>query len=142
MLDLDEFKKVNDTYGHKSGDKMLREVANIISGQLREYDFLARYGGDEFVALVQEVVGSQVEELCARIESAVSKFSLPIGRNRFAQVGISVGTATFGIDGETLDHLVAYADSEMYRVKSTHRVERDVPITVQSLSSTRIEQPN
>ncbi len=69
MLDLDEFKKVNDTYGHKSGDKMLREVAHLISGQLREYDFLARYGGDEFVALVQEVVGAQVEELCARIES-------------------------------------------------------------------------
>ena len=142
MLDLDEFKKVNDTYGHKSGDKMLREVANLISGQLREYDFLARYGGDEFVALVQEVVGSQVEELCDRIESAVSKFSLPIGRNRFAQVGISVGTATFGIDGETLDHLIAHADNEMYRVKSTHKVERDVPITVHSVPSVLREQSN
>jgi diguanylate cyclase (GGDEF)-like protein/putative nucleotidyltransferase with HDIG domain len=142
MLDLDEFKKVNDTYGHKSGDKMLREVAHLISGQLREYDFLARYGGDEFVALVQEVVGAQVEELCARIESAVSKFSMAVGRNRFASVGISVGTATFGIDGETLDQLVAHADSEMYRVKSTHKVERDVPITVQSTASAVIEQPN
>jgi diguanylate cyclase (GGDEF)-like protein len=142
MLDLDEFKKVNDTYGHKSGDKMLREVANLISGQLREYDFLARYGGDEFVALVQEVVGSQVEELCVRIESAVSKFSLPLGRNRFASVGISVGTATFGIDGETLDHLVAHADNEMYRVKSTHKVDRDVPMSVQSVPSAGIEQPN
>jgi diguanylate cyclase (GGDEF)-like protein/putative nucleotidyltransferase with HDIG domain len=142
MLDLDEFKKVNDTYGHKSGDKMLREVAHLISGQLREYDFLARYGGDEFVALVQEVVGSQVEELCGRIESAVSKFSLQIGRNRFARVGISVGTATFGIDGETLDHLVAHADNEMYRMKSTHKVERDVPITVPSVSSAVAEQSN
>jgi diguanylate cyclase (GGDEF)-like protein/putative nucleotidyltransferase with HDIG domain len=142
MLDLDEFKKVNDTYGHKSGDRMLREVAHLISGQLREYDFLARYGGDEFVALVQEVVGSQVEELCVRIESAVSKFSLPVGRNRFARVGISVGTATFGIDGETLDHLVAYADNEMYRMKSTHKEDRDVPITVQSLPAAVIEQSN
>jgi diguanylate cyclase (GGDEF)-like protein/putative nucleotidyltransferase with HDIG domain len=124
MLDLDEFKKVNDTYGHKTGDKMLREVAHLIEGQLREYDFLARYGGDEFVALVQEVVGSQVEELCARIESAVSKFSLAIGRNRFASVGISVGTATFGIDGNTLDQLVIAADHEMYRVKSNHRLDR------------------
>ena len=142
MLDLDEFKKVNDTHGHKSGDKMLREVANLISGQLREYDFLARYGGDEFVALVQEVVGSQVEELCVRIESAVSKFSLSVGRNRFARVGISVGTATFGIDGDTLDQLVAHADNEMYRMKSTHRVDRDVPITVQSRPSAVIEQSN
>ena len=142
MLDLDEFKKVNDTFGHKSGDKMLREVAHLVSGQLREYDFLARYGGDEFVAIVQEVVGAQVEELCARIEGAVSKFTMSVGRNRFAQVGISVGTATFGIDGETLDHLIAHADNEMYRMKSTHKVERDVPITVQSLTSATVEQSN
>jgi diguanylate cyclase (GGDEF)-like protein/putative nucleotidyltransferase with HDIG domain len=128
MLDLDEFKTVNDTYGHKAGDKMLREVAHLIEGQLREYDFLARYGGDEFVALVQEVVGAQVEELCARIETAVSKFSLALGRNRFARVGISVGTATFGIDGNTLDQLVIAADNEMYRVKSNHRLERIPPV--------------
>src|SRR5678809_1051621 len=82
MLDLDEFKNVNDTYGHKAGDKMLREVAHIIEGQLREYDFLARYGGDEFVALVQEMAGSQVDDLCRRIENAVSKFSMPLGKNR------------------------------------------------------------
>jgi diguanylate cyclase (GGDEF)-like protein len=126
MLDLDEFKSVNDTFGHKAGDKMLREVAHIIAGQLREYDFLARYGGDEFVALVQEVVGSQVDELCLRIENAVSKFSLMVGRNRFARVGISVGTATFGIDGDTLDQLVIAADEKMYRMKSDHRVERTV----------------
>ena len=126
MLDLDEFKNVNDTFGHKVGDKMLREVAHIIEGQLREYDFLARYGGDEFVALVQEVVGAQVEELCARIEGAVSKFSLAVGRNRFARVGISVGTATFGIDGETLDQLVIAADDAMYRMKSTHRLGRTI----------------
>ncbi len=126
MLDLDEFKKVNDSYGHKVGDKLLRDVAHIIQGQLREYDFLARYAGDEFVALVQEVVGAQVEELCMRIESAVSKFSLSVGRNRFAQVGISVGTATFGIDGETLDQLVMFADNAMYCVKSSHRLERTI----------------
>ena len=130
MLDLDEFKNVNDTYGHKAGDKMLREVAHLIAGQLREYDFLARSGGDEFVALVQEVVGAQVEDLCMRIESAVSKFSLPLGRNRSARVGISIGTATFGVDGDTLDQLVVAADNEMYRMKSSHRSTRivDEPI--------------
>src|SRR5256712_2034779 len=69
MLDLDEFKLVNDTYGHKVGDKMLREIARIIQEQLREYDFLARYAGDEFVAIVQELVGNQVDELRVRIEN-------------------------------------------------------------------------
>jgi diguanylate cyclase (GGDEF)-like protein len=127
MLDLDEFKSVNDSYGHKLGDKMLREVASLIQSQLREYDFLARYAGDEFVALVQEVVGSQVDELCLRIESVVSKFSLPVGRNQQARVGISMGTATFGSDGDSLDQLVIAADDKMYRMKSSHRLERSVP---------------
>ena len=127
MLDLDEFKNVNDTYGHKVGDRMLREVGAVIQSQLREYDFLARYAGDEFVALVQEVVGVQVDELCIRIENAVSQFFLPVGRGRQAQVGISLGTANFGLDGETLDQLLMNADAEMYRVKSTHRLERTVP---------------
>jgi len=127
MLDLDQFKIVNDTYGHKLGDKMLREVTAIIQKQLREYDFLARYAGDEFVALVQEVAGSQVEELAMRIENAVSQFALPVGLNGSARVGISIGTATFGTDGETLDQLLIAADDQMYRMKSTHRLERSLP---------------
>ena len=126
MLDLDEFKNVNDSYGHKVGDKMLREVAALIQKQLREYDFLARYAGDEFVAIVQELVGIQVEELCMRIENVVSEFALPVGRGRFARVGISLGSATFGIEGETLDQLLMSADEQMYRAKSTHRLERSV----------------
>ena len=127
MLDLDEFKTVNDTFGHKVGDKMLHEVALLIQSQLREYDFLARYGGDEFVAILQELVGIQVEELCMRIEKIVSQFALPVGRGRYARVGISLGSATFGIDGETLDQLLMNADMEMYRMKSTHRHERALP---------------
>ncbi len=127
MLDLDEFKNVNDSCGHKAGDKMLREVAGIIQKQLREYDFLARYAGDEFVAFVQELEGVQVEELTARIESAVSQFALPVGGNRHARVGISIGTATFGTDGDTLDQLLMAADDQMYRMKSNHRIERSLP---------------
>src|SRR6185369_3318204 len=130
MLDLDEFKNVNDTYGHKIGDQMLHEVAAIIQKQLREYDFLARYAGDEFVALVPELVGIQVEELCTRIENVVSQFALAVDRGSHARVGISMGTATFGVDGETLDQLLMSADQEMYRVKSTHRLERGVPVAI------------
>ena len=140
MLDLDEFKNVNDSYGHKLGDKMLREVASLIQNQLREYDFLCRYAGDEFVALVQEVVGLQVDELCLRIENVVSKFSLPVGRNQQARVGISIGTATFGTDGDTLDQLLNAADDKMYRMKSSHRLERSVP-PVSSAQSEPTELP-
>ena len=121
MMDLDEFKEVNDTYGHKVGDQMLREVARILQGQLREYDFLARYAGDEFVAIVQELDSEHVEELRQRIEQCVSKFSLRVMADRRARVGISVGAATFGLEGETLDQLLISADQAMYRAKSTHK---------------------
>jgi diguanylate cyclase (GGDEF)-like protein/putative nucleotidyltransferase with HDIG domain len=135
MLDLDEFKIVNDTYGHKLGDKMLREVAAIIQRQLREYDFLARYAGDEFVALVQEVDGTQIEELCIRIESVVSQFALSVGKQGSARVGISIGTATFGADGDTLDQLLMSADDKMYRMKSSHRISRGLPSLTPSNST-------
>ncbi|MBA3513399.1 MAG: diguanylate cyclase [Pyrinomonadaceae bacterium] len=124
MLDLDDFKIVNDTFGHKVGDKMLREMARIIQTQLREYDFLARYAGDEFVAVVQELVGSQVEELRTRIEDAVSQFSLHLGPDRRARVGISIGTATYGSDGESLDQLLIAADQAMYQVKYAHKLKQ------------------
>jgi diguanylate cyclase (GGDEF)-like protein/putative nucleotidyltransferase with HDIG domain len=124
MLDLDEFKQVNDTYGHRVGDKMLREIARILQAQLREYDFLARYAGDEFVAIVQDLVGEQVDELRERIETAVSKFSLHVRAEHKARVGISVGTATYNLDGETLDQLLIAADQAMYSAKSVHKAER------------------
>ena len=124
MLDLDDFKNVNDTFGHKVGDKMLREMGRIIQGQLREYDFLARYAGDEFVAIVQELAGTQVDDLRQRIEAAVLEFSLNVRGGGVAQVGISVGTSTFGVDGETLDQLLVAADQAMYRNKSTHKLEK------------------
>ncbi len=123
MLDLDDFKLVNDTFGHKVGDKMLREMARIIQAQLREYDFLARYAGDEFVAIVQELVEDQVQELRQRIETAVSEFSLSVRGGGQARVGISVGTAAYGIDGETLDQLLVAADQAMYRAKSKHKLD-------------------
>jgi diguanylate cyclase (GGDEF)-like protein/putative nucleotidyltransferase with HDIG domain len=124
MLDLDDFKLVNDTYGHKVGDKMLREMARIIQAELREYDFLARYAGDEFVAIVQELVGNQVDELCVRLERVVSEFSLRVRGRGEARVGISVGTATFGVEGETLDQLLVAADQAMYRAKSGHKLDK------------------
>ncbi len=124
MLDLDDFKLVNDTFGHKVGDKMLREMGRIIQGQLREYDFLARYAGDEFVAIVQELIGHQVEELRQRLERVVGDFALNVRGGGEARVGISVGTATFGVDGETLDQLLVSADQAMYRAKSDHKLQK------------------
>jgi diguanylate cyclase (GGDEF)-like protein len=121
MLDLDDFKIVNDTFGHKLGDRMLREVAMLVHAQLREYDFLARYAGDEFIAIIPDVSADHVEELRERIERMVSNFSIEIRGQGRARVGISVGSAVYGTDGETLDQLVIAADEAMYRAKSNHK---------------------
>jgi diguanylate cyclase (GGDEF)-like protein len=121
MLDLDDFKLVNDTFGHKLGDRMLREVAGLVHAQLREYDFLARYAGDEFVAIAPDLAGPKVEELRERIEKVVSAFSIDVRARGKARVGISVGAAVYGVDGETLDQLLVAADQAMYRAKSAHK---------------------
>ncbi len=127
MLDLDDFKQVNDNFGHKTGDQMLREVGRILQQQLREYDFLARYAGDEFVAIVQDLSASQVEELRERIERSVARFALHVRLDKHARVGISVGAATYGTHGDTLDQLLIAADEAMYTAKSNHKQQPPPP---------------
>lgn len=146
MLDLDDFKQVNDTFGHKAGDQMLREMARILQAQLREYDFLARYAGDEFVAIVQDTTAEQVAELCERIEKAVSHFTLRLAPGKHARVGISVGAASYGTDGDTLDQLIIAADKAMYSAKSDHKQQTrpapepdpTLPLNTADLASTAI----
>jgi diguanylate cyclase (GGDEF)-like protein/putative nucleotidyltransferase with HDIG domain len=121
MLDLDGFKEVNDNYGHKTGDEMLKAVTSVIRDQLREYDFLARYGGDEFVAIVPDTQSADVLELCQRIETAVSSFKLAVGENRTASVGVSIGAACHPHQGELFDQIVNAADEAMYKNKEFHR---------------------
>lgn len=120
MLDLDGFKGVNDTFGHKAGDAMLWEVGRIIKAELRDYDFLARYGGDEFVAIVPETDNSDVIELCARIETAVESYASTF-TGVGTPVGVSVGSASYPAQGETFEDLLIAADKAMYRTKAFHK---------------------
>jgi diguanylate cyclase (GGDEF)-like protein len=121
VLDLDGFKSVNDTYGHKVGDTVLKDLAGLIKDQMREYDFLARYGGDEFVAIVPETDPADVKRLQRRIEEAVGNYILPVGDAAFARVGISLGSASYPSQGESFDELVVAADKAMYLTKAINR---------------------
>ncbi|MBK7392192.1 MAG: diguanylate cyclase [Chloracidobacterium sp.] len=121
MLDLDGFKLVNDTFGHKVGDELLREVGQVILGQLRDYDFLARYGGDEFVAIVPNAEPEDVADLCERIERAVGDFRLPVGEKGDARVGVSLGSAGYPQAGATFDQIVVAADKAMYTRKISRK---------------------
>ncbi len=121
MLDLDGFKAVNDTFGHKVGDKLLRELSKVMRGQLRDYDFLSRYAGDEFVAIIPETDEVSIEDLCQRIEKSVNDFVLPVGDGKFTRVGISIGAASYPKNGETLDQIIIAADKAMYNVKALRK---------------------
>ena len=127
MLDLDGFKAVNDTFGHKAGDAMLREISKVMRNQLRDYDFLARYAGDEFLVIAPETNQEAVLELCQRIEKAVCDFILPVGDGQIARVGVSVGAACFPTSGETLDQIVIAADKAMYEIKALRKEKQKQP---------------
>ncbi len=119
-LDLDEFKQVNDMYGHHVGDLYLQEVAARMRRQLRTGDMLARLGGDEFAALVP-VVHSQtdVEEICQRLEHS---FDAPFEVDNYLLRGsASMGIALYPIDGTTPEMLLKAADTAMYIAKENKR---------------------
>ena len=137
MLDLDGFKAVNDTFGHKIGDLLLKEVSKVMRSELRDYDFLARYAGDEFVVIAPEMPEKDVSELCERLEKAVCGFALPVGEDKFAKVGVSLGAAGYPNHGESLDQIIIAADKAMYKVKAAHKqkahVEEPVEETIEAV---------
>ncbi|HEY1160745.1 MAG TPA: GGDEF domain-containing protein [Terracidiphilus sp.] len=119
-IDLDEFKLVNDLYGHQIGDLYLQEVALRMKRQLRSHDLLARLGGDEFAALVPIVRNrADVEEIALRLEHC---FDDPLAVEGYILHGsASVGIALYPEDGATKDSLLSAADAAMYVAKHTKR---------------------
>lgn len=116
MIDLDDFKEVNDQHGHAVGDELLRQVATRLNGLIREGDLLARLGGDEFVVLAgsaQRV--DQVERLGQRIQSAFDS-SVQLG-DLTMRCGGSVGVAMFPVHGQDRETLLRHADAAMYAAK-------------------------
>ncbi|MBE7515141.1 MAG: diguanylate cyclase [Chloracidobacterium sp.] len=127
MLDLDGFKAVNDSFGHQTGDEMLYEITQVILGQLREYDFLARYGGDEFVALIPETDNSVIMDVCDRIEKAVGEFELIVNADKSARVGVSIGAAYCADSTTTFEDLISAADRAMYQQKKLRKLRQRDP---------------
>ncbi len=140
MIDLDGFKAVNDTYGHKAGDLMLKELSDLMKEELREYDFLARYAGDEFVAIIPEADPEAAYELAQRIETSVSEFRLDVGKGRFASVGASIGYASYPNNGDTLDQIVIAADKAMYSVKEGRKRRRKALEELKMKRRTKIQE--
>jgi diguanylate cyclase (GGDEF)-like protein/putative nucleotidyltransferase with HDIG domain len=117
MMDLDGFKRINDTYGHHVGDEILRRTAKIVRRRLRMGDTLIRYAGDEFVAVLHHATHDVVFDLKQRLQSAVDNFAHEVRPGRVARVGISIGHSTYGEDGHEIDELMEVADERMYQDK-------------------------
>ncbi|GAA73693.1 MULTISPECIES: EAL domain-containing protein [unclassified Pseudoalteromonas] len=117
FLDLDNFKRVNDTEGHKGGDELLIKMVERINHRLREQDTLARIGGDEFVILVELVKSkNNIENLCEALLETISKEFFINGRPQY--VSSSIGIALYPQDGITPDSLLSNADMAMYDAKN------------------------
>ncbi|KAF2957684.1 hypothetical protein AS159_08480 [Thermotoga sp. Ku-13t] len=115
FMDLNHFKNVNDEHGHGLGDRALTFIASRLSKVLRQSDLLARFGGDEFVALIYDCDKEKVLTIAERIVQTVEKLNRVEGRQ--INVGVSVGIALYPTDAQELDQLVRLADVAMYFAK-------------------------
>jgi diguanylate cyclase (GGDEF)-like protein len=118
MIDIDDFKDFNDTYGHPRGDTVLRSVSDTIRANLRDIDVAARYGGEEFVVVLPETDAEGARAVAERIRSGVEDVEF-VGADGSPAVHktVSVGIATYPVHATTQSRLIESADQAMYAAK-------------------------
>jgi diguanylate cyclase (GGDEF)-like protein/putative nucleotidyltransferase with HDIG domain len=121
-MDLDDFKRINDDYGHGMGDRLLANVAAVIKKQLRQMDVLARYAGDEFVAIMPMASSDVAAMVAERIRTSVESEKFTVRTGKTAQVGVSIGIACFPADGETVEELLTSAGRHMQQEKHARKL--------------------
>ncbi len=120
FLDLDQFKSINDHFGHSHGDHLLKIVADRLLGCLRAIDTVCRFGGDEFVVLSPEIDGAIGTARVAQKVRDVLTMPYRIGQRVDYALEVSIGMAIYPIDGQTMPQLLSTADAAMYRDKACH----------------------
>jgi diguanylate cyclase (GGDEF)-like protein len=121
LVDLDGFKVINDTHGHRAGDVALCHVARCLERSVRPYDVCARYGGDEFLIVLSDCTLEEAERRGEELRMMVSTERARLAGGVYASIALSVGTAVCPDDGESLEQLLEAADSRMYRNKPRSR---------------------
>jgi diguanylate cyclase (GGDEF)-like protein/putative nucleotidyltransferase with HDIG domain len=137
-MDLDNFKEINDEFGHAIGDRVLASIANVIRKELRQMDMLSRYAGDEFVAIMPMASVTVAAAVGERVRAAVEAQKFAVRTGKTVSVGVSIGVACFPDHGETTEELLTEASRKMQRDK--HRRKSVLMLTnepVNSLESLR-----
>ena len=124
VMDLDDFKDINDTYGHYAGDRALREVAAVLRTAIRPYDICVRYAGDEFIVVLSGCSRDEAEQKRLELQSAVARVRFEASPEQFIPLTISAGAAVFPHDGRTYETLLARADARMYRDKGQRKARQ------------------
>jgi diguanylate cyclase (GGDEF)-like protein len=120
-MDVDDFKAINDTYGHANGDRVLANVAAVIRKEFRQMDILTRYAGDEFVAIMPMASSSMAQSVGERIRSVVESQKFSVRPGTVVQVGLSMGVACFPDQGETTEELLTAAARKMQTDKHSRK---------------------
>ncbi|HBU69205.1 MAG TPA: hypothetical protein DEE98_02355 [Elusimicrobia bacterium] len=120
MLDIDHFKKINDTYGHVVGDEVLASLAKLFTAKARPGDLVGRYGGEEFMILLHMITPRETLALAESIRAAVAKAEFSRGSDIF-KATISIGVSHFPDDGPSMEELLSAADQALYWVKANGR---------------------
>ena len=116
MIDIDYFKKVNDTFGHSAGDLILKDLAKIVLGSIRTYDVFARFGGEEFILLLPDTGIDVAETVLERVRKNVEEYDFP----EVGNVTISIGISEINLE-EEIDAAIKRADEALYEAKATGR---------------------
>jgi diguanylate cyclase (GGDEF)-like protein/putative nucleotidyltransferase with HDIG domain len=121
VMDLDNFKEINDNHGHHVGDRALREVATVLRSGIRPYDICVRYAGDEFIVVLSGCGADEAERKRVELQRTVDEVLFEARPGRRLPLAISVGAAIYPQDGDSYEALLATADSRMYRDKSRRK---------------------
>lgn len=122
MLDLDHFKKVNDTLGHLAGDTVLTTIANVLHKAVRNEDVVARFGGEEFAIILRAIEIDSAQRMAERLRKLVESTPIPLPNREELRATVSIGVATYpSSPSKTLEELVDAADKALYRAKHAGR---------------------
>jgi diguanylate cyclase (GGDEF)-like protein len=122
-MDLDGFKYINDTHGHRVGDWALQKVARVLRTAIRNYDTCVRYGGDEFIVMLSGCGREEAESKRIELQSAVRRVVLEVESGGLLPLSISAGLAVFPEDGNTYEALLSQADRRMYLDKNSRKTD-------------------